>query len=87
LIPHLRTLIIRFGATEAIGQPRDYLGTPLNKLRLFRAEGISTDLVFVHRDADRSGADRRGAGRRGTHRRTRGDFTPRGVTPLLGAKE
>ena len=54
LIPHLRTLIIRFGATEAIGQARDYRGTPLNKLRLLRAEGVSTDLVFVHRDADRA---------------------------------
>jgi len=54
LIPHLRTLLIRFGATEAVGQPRDYRGTPLNKLRLFRAEGISTDLVFIHRDADRA---------------------------------
>lgn len=54
LIPHLRTLIIRCGATEAIGQARDYRGTPLNKLRMLRAEGITTDLVFVHRDADRA---------------------------------
>lgn len=59
LIPHLRTLIIRFGADEAIGQARDYRGTPVHKLNLFRAEGIPADLVFVHRDADRARPDDR----------------------------
>lgn len=59
LIPHLAGLILRAGGTEAIGQSRDYAGTPTSKLRRLRAEGSEIDVVFVHRDADREGAHAR----------------------------
>lgn len=57
LMPHLRALILRGGATEALGQARDFAGTPASKLALLSREAAPTDIVFVHRDADKAGSD------------------------------
>jgi hypothetical protein len=56
-MPHLRALILRGGATEALGQARDFAGTPASKLALLSREAAPTDIVFVHRDADKAGSD------------------------------
>ena len=61
LIPHLATLILRAGGVEAIGQPINYSGTVVNKLRLLMLERDDIDIAFVHRDADRVGPARRRA--------------------------
>lgn len=52
LVPHLRELLVRAGAPEALGAPRDYKGTVLKKLESVLAEEAAVDVVFVHRDAD-----------------------------------
>lgn len=52
LIPHLQNLIIRAGATEAIGQPIGKKGTIQERMMQLMAEGAESDLTFVHRDAD-----------------------------------
>lgn len=59
LVSHLRTLLIRSGADEAVGAGRRYTGSSLDKLREVAAEGDTVDVIFVHRDADeRSSAAR-----------------------------
>jgi hypothetical protein len=52
LLPHLRTLIVRAGAEEAVGSGRDYKGTTEQRLRSLLNEESSVNLVFVHRDSD-----------------------------------
>jgi len=52
LIPHLADLVVRAGADEAIGTPRDYGGSVAAKLRALASEKSRLDLIFVHRDAD-----------------------------------
>lgn len=52
LVAHLQTLLVRNGATEAIGTADYRKGTVEEKLRRVLSEGSSVDVVFVHRDAD-----------------------------------
>jgi Domain of unknown function (DUF4276) len=52
LLPHLRSIVIRAGATEVIGASREYSGTLENRLRTLMTESSAVSLVFVHRDAD-----------------------------------
>lgn len=59
LIPHLRQLIVRAGADEALGTSRTYGGTIENKLRALSTEAGSVDLIFIHRDSDGPGAEQR----------------------------
>ncbi|MGN6245738.1 MAG: hypothetical protein ACTHQ3_18975 [Motilibacteraceae bacterium] len=54
LLPHLRELIVRAGASATIGSSRDYRGSMEDRLRQVLDEGTNVDLVFVHRDADGS---------------------------------
>jgi hypothetical protein len=51
LIPHLRQLIVRAGADEALGTARPYGGTVENKLRALANENGFVDLIFIHRDS------------------------------------
>lgn len=60
LIPHLQTLLVREGATSAVGTGRPYSGPVEAKLSKLQKEEARVDIVFVHWDADaRSGEERR----------------------------
>jgi hypothetical protein len=59
LLPHLRTLLVKAGAAEAVGTVRTYPGPTADKFRRLLAEEGSVDLVFVHRDSDSAGSDAR----------------------------
>lgn len=60
LLPHLRTLLVRGGALEAVGASRPYEGSVHDQLVALMDEEGTLDLVFVHRDADaRSSTARR----------------------------
>lgn len=52
LVPHLRTLLVRAGLSEAVGDGREYKGSVADKFRQLLAEESSVDVAFVHRDAD-----------------------------------
>jgi hypothetical protein len=52
LVPHLRSLIVRCGASEVVGSSRDYKGSIEDRLRSLVAEGSAVSMVFVHRDSD-----------------------------------
>lgn len=52
LVPHLRELVVRAGAPEAIGSARDYKGTVLEKLERLLKEEAPIDIAFIHRDSD-----------------------------------
>jgi hypothetical protein len=59
LLPHLRTLIVRAGASEAVGTARSYAGPTAVKMKELLKEEVAVDLVFVHRDADARSGDHR----------------------------
>lgn len=52
LVAHIRTLILKFGATSALGAPREYKGTTEERIANVLKEDNVVDLIFVHRDAD-----------------------------------
>lgn len=52
LVPHIRALLIRAGATSVVGAPRLYPGSTKRRLAQVLAEGDTPQLIFVHRDAD-----------------------------------
>jgi hypothetical protein len=52
LVQHLQTLLVRNGASSAVGTADYRKGTVPEKLRRCLAENEALDLVFVHRDAD-----------------------------------
>lgn len=52
LIPHLRSLLVSAGCTEAAGDSRRYTGKVGDKLQSLVDEDSEFDLVFVHRDSD-----------------------------------
>lgn len=52
LLPHLRNLLVRAGAEEAVGAVSAHRGPVGEKLRLIVADGPHIDAIFVHRDAD-----------------------------------
>jgi hypothetical protein len=52
LVPHLRTLLVRAGLSEVVGDSREYRGSVSAKFGQLLAEEAPVDLAFVHRDAD-----------------------------------
>ncbi|RKT31444.1 uncharacterized protein DUF4276 [Microbacterium sp. AG1240] len=61
LVTHIRELLIRAGATQVVGAPRQYRGTVLEKIQQVLQEPIRPGLIFVHRDSDSSDASSRQA--------------------------
>lgn len=59
LVQHLQTLLVRYGAEEAVGTSDYRQGTISEKLRRCVNDNPNLDLVFVHRDADGRSADAR----------------------------
>lgn len=59
LVQHLQTLLVRYGAAEAVGTTDYRQGNIAEKLRRCLEENPDLDLVFVHRDADGRSADAR----------------------------
>ncbi|NKZ78362.1 DUF4276 family protein [Rhodococcus hoagii] len=56
---HLRTLVVRSGATEAIGKAVWSAGTVAQKIESICEQEPDLDLIFVHRDADGPAPDAR----------------------------
>lgn len=52
LLPHLRLLLVRYGASEAIGIVNESTGSVEEKLLSVRGEIQAFDAIFVHRDSD-----------------------------------
>lgn len=52
LVAHIRTLLLKAGATAVVGTARTYKGTTLERLQQVWAEDEPVDMIFVHRDAD-----------------------------------
>lgn len=59
LVPHIRTLLIRSGATSAVGAIRNYKGSTLERLAEVISETTPVDLIFVHRDSDKRDSEDR----------------------------
>lgn len=62
LVDCLQALCIKLGADEAIGYPLDFRGLPadgprtlLERMRFYAANSPPSEILFVHRDADREG--------------------------------
>ncbi|MFJ6159231.1 DUF4276 family protein [Pseudarthrobacter sp. NPDC092184] len=54
LVAHLRTLMIKAGASKVVGASREYKGPTKERISQVLAEQAKVDLIFVHRDADSS---------------------------------
>lgn len=52
LIPHIRELLVRAGASAVVGAARQYKGSTRKRLRQVLGEPSAPALIFVHRDAD-----------------------------------